>query len=138
MSAPVRPVITRRQLLLGALVPIASSWTALHWRHSEADDGVAALLRALFPEPRAAAGMGALYLQSRPEERSIKWLAQTLLGSPAFPRTNRHGRERLTARLRADRERDFVNADLVVLEGWVITRTEARLLALLSLYSPPG
>jgi hypothetical protein len=133
-SVSMSAAMTRRQLLVAALLPFAlglpnglasRSRSVIRWVQSR-----------LFPDVRAAATVGDLYLQKQPEEGSAARLAYELFGSDSFRNVDREGDERLRQRLRASRDLDFRRDDLVVLHGWVVTRTEARLLALLSLSAP--
>ena len=123
--------MTRRQLLVAALLPLASSFpnglaiasaSVVRW-----------VRRSFLPDARIAASIGDLYLQTHPEECSAAGLAFELFGNDAFRDVDRDGDERLKEQLRTGRDLDFRNDDLVVLRGWVVTRTEARLLGLLSL-----
>lgn len=124
--------MTRRHLLVAALLPLASSLGVPNGL-VDASSVVQWVRGRLFPNVRAAATVGDLYLHKQPEEGSAAWLAYELFGSDLFRDVNREGDERLKERLRASRDLDFRHDDLVVLDGWVVTRTEARLLALLSL-----
>jgi hypothetical protein len=121
-------------LLIGALLPFASSPLFLR-QLVGGSSTLVVWLRRLFPDVRAAATLGGLYLHHRPEERSAAWLAQTLFGREASCDSDRDG-EKLLERVRTSRRLDFCNDDLVVLNGWSVTRTEARLLALVSLAPP--
>jgi hypothetical protein len=127
--------MTRRHLLIAALLPLASSLGV----PNGVERGFGGVIRwvrsRLFPDVRAAASVGDLYLQKQPDEGSAAWLTYELFGNDAFRDVDREGDERLRKRLRASRDFDFRHDDLVVLNGWVVTRTEARLLALLSLSS---
>ena len=95
-----------------------------------ADERTAAL-RGLLPRDfRAARALGERYLESEPAERSADWLAGELFGDPSLLTTDLQGRDWLKRRIRARCARDFRQGDLVLLEGWLLARTEARLLAL--------
>jgi hypothetical protein len=76
----------------------------------------------------ASAALGRHYLHEHPTE-SLAVLEQELLGSPATDVTGdvRHRLSRLN-------DADYADGNLVVLDGWLVTRTEARLLALVALY----
>ncbi|MEX2150364.1 MAG: hypothetical protein WD793_09105 [Steroidobacteraceae bacterium] len=100
------------------------------------DDGersLASWLRRLPPGPVAAAGIGALYLRDRPDEQSADWLARRLFDTELSRPLDRAGFQELLSRVVAKRARDFLEEDLVVVNGWAVSRTEARLLALIAL-----
>jgi hypothetical protein len=124
--------MTRRHLLIAALLPLASSLGVPNGL-VDASSVVQWVRGRLFPNVRAAATVGDLYLHEQPDEGSAVWLVYKLFGNDAFCDVNRDGDERLKERLRTSRDLDFRNDDLVVLNGWVVARTEARLLGLLSL-----
>ena len=119
-------------MLVAALLPFASSFGVPNGL-VDATSVVQWVRGRLFPNVRAAVTVGDLYLQKQPEEGSTAWLAYELFGNDAFRDVDRDGDERLRERLRTSRDLDFRNDDLVVLNGWVVARTEARLLGLLSL-----
>jgi hypothetical protein len=127
--------MTRRQLLIAALLPLAHSLGIPNGVARGFGGAIRWVRISLFPDVLAAASVGDLYLQKRPDEGSAPWLTYELFGNDAFRDVDRDGDERLRERLRTGRDLDFRNDDLVVLNGWVVTRTEARLLALLSLSS---
>jgi len=123
--------LTRRSVLLGALLPIAGFLPDL--RPGDADPrSIAAWLREWIPDADAAA-IGERYLRATPAERSADRLAQQLFGRSLSDEADRPGFGRLMRRVQAIRARDFLNDDLVLLEGWAVARTEARLLALAAL-----
>jgi hypothetical protein len=100
------------------------------------DDGersLASWLRRLPPGPFAAAGIGALYLRDRPDEQSADWLARRLFDAELSRQYDQAGFHALLQRVVAARARDFVDDDLVILDGWAMAHTEARLLALIAL-----
>jgi len=131
MRRSTGPEITRRQVLLCALLPL----TACVADPGEPDDDERSLawwLRRLPPGPVAAAGIGALYLRGRPDEQSAGWLARRLFETELSRPLDRAGFQEILSRVLAKRARDFLDDDLVVLDGWVVPRTEARLLALIA------
>ncbi|MGH8129897.1 MAG: hypothetical protein ACRES3_03470 [Steroidobacteraceae bacterium] len=134
MPRQTGPGITRRSILLGALLPLTGCAP-----HPDKLDGgerdLASWLRGLIPDPLAAAAIGALYLRDRPSERSPRWLARQLFDSGLSRKLDRSGFQGLMQRVVASRERDFVDDDLVILGGWVVPRTEARLLTLIAFCS---
>jgi hypothetical protein len=81
-----------------------------------------------FGDRNAAAAIGARYLASHPEDRDggriLREMALT-----TRPRT----RAELHERLCEQHARDFADDRTVVVDGWVLSRTEARLCALTAL-----
>lgn len=132
MRNPEWPGRKRRRFLVGALLSLAGSLRATQLIGSESVR-VAGLLRGMFSDTSGAAAVGRRYLRSHPEEASATWLSQTLFGPESALDMNPGGIEFLRERIRAGRVQDFVDGDLVILDGWTVARTEARLLALASL-----
>lgn len=123
--------ITRRTMLLGALLPLAACVADPAWLAGGRRD-LASWLRALVPGWRAAA-IGARYLRDQPAERSADWLARRLFDSDLSRQLDPAGFAALLHDAFARRARDFIDDDLVVLDGWAVARTEARLLTLIAL-----
>ena len=125
--------LDRRRFLEGALASLSVLALPAAATSPIAAEGAAAAWRTRIPEMRAAATVGRLYLEQHPHEASAAWLEQRLFGTELSARSERAGRESLMERLRQGRQRDFRDGDLVVLDGWFFARSEARLLALVSL-----
>ena len=98
--------ISRRHGLIGFFLVLAG-------RRAVADD---AGLGSLFTRPDAARAIGAAYLRAYPQEARV---VRSL-------RIAANGREDVATRVRAD----FAGGDVVMVEGWMLSRTEARLCAL--------
>jgi hypothetical protein len=64
--------------------------------------------------------LGAIYLASHPEERDAGHLSRLILGDSAAP---------VEARLIESIARDWSGHDITLVEGWVLSRTEARICA---------
>lgn len=96
--------------------------TALGLAGADPDQGT--LLRQLVPHRSSAARLGRLYLATAPQEADPSRLAALILeGSPSVsPRS-------LASRFSAD----FAAGRTVRLDGWVMSRSEARLCALAAL-----
>ena len=129
---PIRSLrgVTRRSVLLGALLPVTGYWPIA----AGGDAGpkaIASWLHEWMPDGDAAA-LGARYLRAHPAERSADRLAQALFGCAVSDAVDRPGMERLLCRVQASRARDYRSDDLVILDGWAVPRTEAQLLALLA------
>jgi hypothetical protein len=132
MTQRAGPRITRRQVFLCALLPLTACVADPDAKDDD-ERSLASWLRRLPPGPVAAAGIGALYLRDRPEEQSADWLAERLFDAGLSGPLDRARFQDLLQRVVADRTRDFVADDLVILDGWAWARTEARLLALIAL-----
>jgi hypothetical protein len=79
---------------------------------------------AFFSDLTALCRLGAIYLMAHPEERSRVLLSQLLIA----------GDERaIPSRLLSAVARDWSSNHVVVVDGWVLARAEARLCALLHL-----
>ena len=122
----------RRQFLAGALLSIAGSLRVAQLVGSE-PGSVAGLLRGIFADPNGATAVGRYYLRSHPEEASAAWLSRALFGAESVQEAGPDGLELLRERVRTGRAQDFRDGDVVILDGWAVTRTEARLLALASI-----
>lgn len=133
MNRSVEPSADRRQFLLAGLsvVTILSSAGAL----VKERDTLERWLRRVSSQTPEAAALGRRYLYLHPTEGSAAKLAQVLFGMTlqlGIDGTTLEGAKR---RIRSGRKRDYEDGNLVVLEGWSVTRTEARLLALLTILS---
>lgn len=90
---------------------------------------------AILRHPESAAWLGRYYLEVNPREADAALLV-TLIGAargpalpPASPTTGKALRESLEARIR----NDFIFGNTVAVDGWLLSITEARLCALVSL-----
>jgi hypothetical protein len=113
---------TRRQLL--ALVA-AAGIGAVGWRlagDGEVDSPEKRLI-AVLGNPDAARSVGRRYLDGRPQERDERTLLR-LLRSLGDPATLTQDRVRRAVRS------DFAEGRVVLVEGWYLSHTEARLCAL--------
>jgi hypothetical protein len=124
--------LTRRRLLIAAAGLAAaaavgpSCLLTLVERLSGAE--AASLLRGLITDREGAARLGRSYLAAHPTEARSGVLVRDLVG--AIEPTSVSGASREVA----DRIRgDFAAGNTVVVEGWVLSRTEARLYALVVL-----
>jgi hypothetical protein len=114
-------VLSRRELLAAAAALLAVGPSA-----GPGQDVVARLLR----DRASARRVGAAYLAAHPEEASPERLLQALRSAlgPVDAAPAAVLRHRLAARVRDD----FARADVVVVRGWWLSRTEARLAALVA------
>jgi hypothetical protein len=99
---------------------------------AEADAAAArAMLDALFSDRRSAAAVGAGCLPAAPQARpSPAALVRAILPRPALASARCVAPSRLAAALRAQIRRDFARGEIVAIDGWLLSRTEARLYAL--------
>jgi hypothetical protein len=73
-------------------------------------------------ENNMAARLGTYYLQSHPDEATSAFLANCMTGL--------NSRKQLSRRI----QQEFCNGELTTVDGWLLSRTEARLYALVALY----
>jgi hypothetical protein len=125
--------ITRRFVLAAAALganfsPRVAVWSVL----TECVGGSAMRLRALVPAPGSAREIGRIYLAQYPAEDSIASLTRLILASMSLASGDVAALDHetlpamVTSRVRADFEYRFT----VDIDGWILSRTEARLCAL--------
>ena len=88
-------------------------------------------LTGLFSTPANARAIGLCYLRAYPE-RSDRCLLLADLGLDAAG-TGAHDVPSLRRHLRDGQQRDFIAGDTVVVNRWILSRSEASLCALLAL-----
>lgn len=132
MSRYEHSVLTRRQLLACAMLCLGHAIPAacLQGAESAVRRGWSGHFVRNLHDARS---VGERYLQLRPEERSTATLARELFGTRSLDEVARERPDSLKETILAGRASDFRNGDLVVLDGWVLARTEARFLALVAL-----
>ncbi len=120
------------------VLPVSPSWAASVGAASACSAefrSLCGLADRFFSSPRSASEIGRAYLATAGEEASPDALAAKILeGRPELAEAVAQGRHAdfaaaLRAAARADRER----GDLVVLDGWLLPVTEARLCAVAAL-----
>jgi hypothetical protein len=102
-----------------------------------ADARLGAPLREVLAHLDSALVVGREYLRAHPEERDASRLAEALgsrRGVRALDCTGPALRRALDRRSR----RDYAEGDVVVLRGWMLSRTEARLCGLAALLLRPA
>lgn len=87
-------------------------------------DWVHACGPGFFSDLAALRRLGAIYLAAHPEERSTARLSQLLIGGD---------HDTIPSRLGSAVARDWASHDVVVVDGWLLARAEARLCAFLHL-----
>jgi hypothetical protein len=75
--------------------------------------------------PRA---IGREYLQSLSQERNCAFLKRAIVGE-----TQPQDARQLRTLLAQKREHDFRTGDIAIVDGWILSRTEARACALIAL-----
>lgn len=119
---------SRRRVLLGlgalGLVPRMAEAGA-EFARVDAVVHVRELLTQMFGDVASAQAVGRAYLRSHPHDGNPRLLIADLLG-PGVP-PNAASLARLLA---ARRSREFRDGETVVVNGWVLARSEARLCAL--------
>jgi hypothetical protein len=101
-------------------VPAQSAWRP-----------IARKLSTLFEQPLSARSIGAAYLQGAPAEAEPQRLLALLGGTPeASADLMRASTEELRSRFRRQRREDFARGQTVLVRGWMLSATEARLCAL--------
>jgi hypothetical protein len=113
---------------LAASVAIGPRTLALLAELLPEDDAAIEAVRALIAHRAHAAQLGSAYLAGHPGEGRPALLLHHLAG-PLPPRSAAGARDRIAARIRAD----YASARTVTVEGWILSRTEARLYALVAL-----
>jgi hypothetical protein len=119
-----------RRLVLAALAALGAGIPLLGARRARRP-GAERWLARLSTEIPGGAFLGRRYLRAHPEEASAAWLAARLFGTGGGHDAKLDHVRTLVAQGRAS---DFRTGHLVAVEGWLIARTEARLLALLALH----
>ena len=101
---------------------ILFSFFGIHWLRSEKDR-----LTALFSHYNSALAVGQQYLHQFPEESNYHWLISQVFPVPSLPVSQ------LKTQLKKQRQQDFSESQTVIVHGWILSRTEARLCAALAL-----
>lgn len=86
------------------------------------------IVSRLFTHHDSAISLGKHYLALFPEEANYNWLMKQTLPSSTYTDL-----QTLKQILKTQRQQDFYESNTVMLEGWILSRTEARLCALLAL-----
>jgi hypothetical protein len=81
------------------------------------------------------AWLGQCYLDLQPAERSAHRLYRELFGNEPDPCSGKIDTAAALRHVRQRREQDFRQGEVVILDGWVLTRTEARVFALVAVGS---
>jgi hypothetical protein len=128
--------VSRRFVLIAAAAALGFSTPSIG-AAAEAARETALRLRAMMRPRSSARAVGLAYLARYPEEADAALLTRRLLaGLGQEPETARLDDRALRRRVAARVSADFAEGRTASLDGWLLSRTEARLCALAAL--PPG
>jgi PST family polysaccharide transporter len=119
----------RRSVLMAvaaALTP--GSLCGIGWLHRSGTPKTVA--ETLFSDLGTARMIGARYLAQAAHECDAVVLAAELPAGCVVPPASHHDLAGIRKSIDSQRERDFANGDTVIIDGWILARTEARLCAL--------
>lgn len=120
-----------RLAVFGGMIAAAPAWA----RPADAGSTAAGRLAELLPHAAGAARLGRRYLALAPAEadrrRLLDALSKDHAGLAVASRTGADGEIRGV--VGGCRQRDFVAGNTVTIDGWILSRTEARLCALVAL-----
>jgi hypothetical protein len=128
--------LSRRTVLAGLAAGIvgAAIGLRLYWPGGSVTRE-ARRLADILRHPDSASWLGRLYLEEKPREADAALLV-TLIGAargPALPPASPAADEALRADLDERIRNDFIYGNMVAVDGWLLSLTEARLCALVSL-----
>jgi hypothetical protein len=128
--------LSRRTVLAGLAAGIvgAAIGLRLYWPGGSVTRE-ARRLADILRHPDSACWLGRLYLEEKPREADAALLV-TLIGAargPALPPASPAADEALRADLDERIRNDFIYGNMVAVDGWLLSLTEARLCALVSL-----
>ena len=124
--------IKRRGVLLAiaaALIP--GSLDGICWLHRFGAPKT--LAEAMFSDLATARMIGTRYLIQAAHECDAAVLTAELPAGCAAPPASLHSVADMRKLIDAQRTRDFATGDTVIIDGWILARTEARLCALTAL-----
>lgn len=123
-------------LCLGGIAVLATPQRSLAWVTQHAGLNRPGMpLTQLIRQQESARVVGRAYLEAVPAEGNALQLSDTLMASLNLDAENAGALapEQLHQRLRERVRADFRNGRTVKLEGWILSQTEARLMALIAL-----
>ena len=121
--------LSRRLLLRAAAWSVG--WAALGWLPAKRGSAPRPALLALLSDPESGAVVGRAFLAGFPAERARVRLERELWRNLEV--SAHTPARRLRAQLSRAVKRDFATGNVVVVAGWTLSRTEARLAALAAL-----
>ncbi len=119
----------RRRVLTWALGSIAVLAGGLSNRHTRRQETLHKAMLAVFRDQDSARAVGERYLANYPEERDWRRLADDLFGREPLRLPAQSARGILTRR----RHDDFANDRCVLVDNWMLARSEAQACALVAL-----
>ena len=128
MKLARRRLLTVAAVLLESLLAGGAGRVAARLYAPSRSDACRRLVESLFLDPDAAARLGRRYLVLHPHERDVASMLDGLLEPGERP-----SRAGLRRRLRARQRHDFAGGVTVIVDGWILSRTEARLCAAVAL-----
>jgi hypothetical protein len=135
------PGFTRRTFLAGLAAGIvgAAIGLRLYWSGGGATRD-ALRLAGVLRHPDGAVLLGRLYLAGHPQEADAARLSTLIAAAldPALTPVSSATDEALRAGLEEKIRTDFTSGEMVAVDGWLLSVTEARLCALVSLLRDTG
>ena len=133
--------VSRRTVIAGLAAGIVGTaiGVRLYWPGGD-NARAAGRLADMLRHPDSAARLGRLYLDEKPREADTALLVR-LIGAargPALPPPSPTTDEALRADLEERTRNDFILGNTVAVDGWLLSLTEARLCALVSLLRDTG
>ena len=120
-----------RQLLITLCSLPIICWLKTTWSTPDQDYALASSLTNIFKDRSSARIIGALYLKIVPDEADIQQLLGCLCSDhPELEALAENSHAALSNRIRALQNEDFDRERVINLDGWILSRTEARLCAL--------
>jgi hypothetical protein len=114
-----------RRALLGAFMTLAVSPAMAPLVAAAVPEGLRGRLMGLVADPDTARRLGRLHLAAGADPARLQALLEALAAAP--------GSEPVRALLDAKHRACFAAGDVVIVDGWVLARTEAEILALIAL-----
>jgi hypothetical protein len=132
-----RAAAGRRRVLQTLMIAVGLASLDRHaWGFGDDADGCA-WITDLFSNPAAAQSLGRLYLASHAEEADSGFLTAMLFGLP-HGQPWAGGAEGARRHLALEQRRDFAESRIAVVDGWILSRTEARICALVACLRASG
>jgi hypothetical protein len=129
--------VSRRTVLAGLAAGIVGTAIGLRLYYWPGGDVTreAKRLAGILRHPDSAVWLGRLYLDEKPREADVALLVRLIDAArgPALPPVTPAADEALRADLGERIRNDFIYGNTVAVDGWLLSLTEARLCALVSL-----
>ena len=132
-----RRVNSRRRILLKVVLGLIPATALARFTptvgFSQMPDDLVLQLVSLFNDRESAAAIGREYLQQLPEEADTQILAQQILGRDSTRLRGMVEQNDLGALMSERINGDYEQERVLAVKGWILSRTELRLCALVSL-----